>query len=1122
MMAVRNSGSTWQRVVWRVCLLLVSGLVFAAPAHAATYGYAPTTFSWINPASHTPVTWSNTSLCTGGGASVDDDITAPINIGFNFTYGTTTYSQVQVMSNGRLQFNNNYCYYGTLTVGPPPTYPLPYPDPNLANTMRVYGADFCPAGAGSAGCGGTVTYASLGTAPNRYFVVTWSQMREWNSGTSLFNVQMILYENGNFVYQYKDIANVTQGAAQIGWELTTSDYGVVDEASINSLAYTALMFYKPTPPLLEYRFDACTGSSVTDSSGNGYTGTITNSGSGGTVTQGAPGIICSSANFSGGYVSVPASFPNLTSGLSITAWFKPTNVSNAGQRIFADDENNTGGYAVSLGDGGTGMVRFYSRAVNPIILDSAAVVTANNWYFVAAVADTNAQTMTLSVYDAAGNLLSSKTQSWTGTWGVDSGVASVGGETNLSAESAYRFIGNIDELKVYNRPLAATEVASIYSNESQGLNRDGTLRYCTPCNVTLGSFNAFESSTPAGSISGVLKTKIAGEAFSASTGDITLVALNAARTAINTGYNANNVRVDFLDASAETGSPDANGCYASDTTVIATTGNQNMVNGVVTISPSPNLSNAYKAVRLRVYAPPGNPTSIGCSNDVFAIRPAYFSVPAATSQDSNWQTAGGSRSLTNVAASGGNVHAAGMPFSLSGLTAINAANGTTTNYTGTPSLVPGNLVLPDPTYCGNNGYNCLPGAFNVTAWTYTNGVLSSTTASYSEAGSFSWQVEDQHFADVDKYDSTKLQRYIESNAVIYTGRFVPASYKLVLTTPSLQTFGSGCASRSFTYLGQPFGYSADPVVGITPMNGASTPVQTKNYLGVVGSGGLWKLATPLAYSSATCTAPTQTCAMLRQDVGGKTQFGATYSYVPIPATSLPGWASLNTALVDSAVLTNNNNGSGTLVFGTTDQLAMARPAAPLAPMTAVVALALSLADTSEAGTAGNPASITGSLAATPINFDSGNQFLYGQLKIGSAYGSELMSLAVPLESQFWNGTVYTTNAADNCTVVPASSIIMNNYQLNLSACKTYLNPSTSIGLTGGRANLHLTAPGLNNIGSVNLAPNIGVTASGNTCLSSTQSAATAGNLPWFGSSNPLGRETFGLRKTPVIYLRENF
>ena len=49
-----------------------------------------------------------------------------------------------------------------------------------------------------------VTYASLGVAPYRYFVVTWSQMREWNSGTSLFNVQMILYENGDFVYQYKD------------------------------------------------------------------------------------------------------------------------------------------------------------------------------------------------------------------------------------------------------------------------------------------------------------------------------------------------------------------------------------------------------------------------------------------------------------------------------------------------------------------------------------------------------------------------------------------------------------------------------------------------------------------------------------------------------------------------------------------------------------------------------------------------------------------------------------------------------------------------------------------------------------------------------------------------------
>jgi hypothetical protein len=33
------------------------------------------------------------------------------------------------MSNGRLQFGNNYCGYGTQTVGPPPTYPYPIPIP---------------------------------------------------------------------------------------------------------------------------------------------------------------------------------------------------------------------------------------------------------------------------------------------------------------------------------------------------------------------------------------------------------------------------------------------------------------------------------------------------------------------------------------------------------------------------------------------------------------------------------------------------------------------------------------------------------------------------------------------------------------------------------------------------------------------------------------------------------------------------------------------------------------------------------------------------------------------------------------------------------------------------------
>ena len=53
-----------------------------------------------------------------------------------------------------------------------------------------------------------------------------------------------------------------------------------------------------------------------------------------------------------------------------------------------DDENGTGGYGLSLADGGTGSLRFYARGSSVIILDTPLNTIANNtWYFIAAVAD---------------------------------------------------------------------------------------------------------------------------------------------------------------------------------------------------------------------------------------------------------------------------------------------------------------------------------------------------------------------------------------------------------------------------------------------------------------------------------------------------------------------------------------------------------------------------------------------------------------------------------------------------------------------------------------------------------------------------------------------------------------
>lgn len=146
----------------------------------------------------------------------------------------------------------------------------------------------------------------------------------------------------------------------------------------------------------------------------------------------------------------------------------------------------------------------------------------------------------------------------------------------------------------------------------------------------------------------------------------------------------------------------------------------------------------------------------------------------------------------------------------------------------------------------------------------------------------------------------------------------------------------------------------------------------------------------------------------------------------------------------------------------------------------------------------------------------------GRLMLQNAYGSELLNLPIPLESQYWNGTAYVRNQADNCTTLPAGSIAMGNYKNNLNACETQIGYSSGTGtlINGVSSYLRLSKPGATNNGSVDLTLNLNG-ASGSTCTSSTASAASDANLPWFGS-NPAARATFGIYKTPIIYMRENY
>jgi hypothetical protein len=146
-------------------------------------------------------------------------------------------------------------------------------------------------------------------------------------------------------------------------------------------------------------------------------------------------------------------------------------------------------------------------------------------------------------------------------------------------------------------------------------------------------------------------------------------------------------------------------------------------------------------------------------------------------------------------------------------------------------------------------------------------------------------------------------------------------------------------------------------------------------------------------------------------------------------------------------------------------------------------------------------------------------FRYGRLLMQNTYGSELLPLSVPVEAQYWNGNAYQRNQLDICTTIATSSVAMGNYRNNLTACETQISGTGT--MSAGKTTFTLSRPSVGNSGSVDLSINLN-SANGLTCNNPAQTAASSANIPWFGATNPNARATFGLFKTPIIYMRENF
>jgi subtilisin family serine protease len=206
-------GKWLQPVTKHVVISADTTLDFVLPPKVDSYGYTvqPTWPQYVD---------AQTVLPLNG-----DDSNTKIELPFAFPYYGTTYRQATISTNGYLTFNNDYwSSYWTSKI---PSGG----DPNHA----IYALwDDLDVDSQS-----SVRTQTLGTAPNRQFVVEWRNVLiRGSSANARLTVEVVLDELGHVTMQYKDLDSLdvweTGGSATVGIENANGTVGL--QYSYNQIA----------------------------------------------------------------------------------------------------------------------------------------------------------------------------------------------------------------------------------------------------------------------------------------------------------------------------------------------------------------------------------------------------------------------------------------------------------------------------------------------------------------------------------------------------------------------------------------------------------------------------------------------------------------------------------------------------------------------------------------------------------------------------------------------------------------------------------------------------------------------------------------------------------------------
>jgi len=206
-----------------------------------------------------------------------------------------------------------------------------------------------------------------------------------------------------------------------------------------------------------WKLDEGSGTSVSDASGNGNTGTLING------PKWTTGKLGDALSFSGGSdlvkVSGAGSLANLyRKGLTVSAWIKPVTAGGGGRGRVVDKDNNDAGWFLAMYASNVAIFQVDQFATSQPNRLSTAVLTPNTWQHIAATWDGSTNGSNIHIYV---NGVPADGVSTNGSGAASDDTTAPLTIGNRLVDVARGFNGSIDDVHVFNRVLSPAEIKNL-------------------------------------------------------------------------------------------------------------------------------------------------------------------------------------------------------------------------------------------------------------------------------------------------------------------------------------------------------------------------------------------------------------------------------------------------------------------------------------------------------------------------------------------------------------------------------------------------------------------------------------------------------------------------------------